>query len=79
MKNTDKISDAEHDLIMRFDSYLLNNKLSAESKVQLIELIGNSLRIDTISNYAKTNNLSYNGVKNHRNIINLFGCKFVIE
>lgn len=33
----------------------------------------------TISQYAKDNNKSYNGIKNHRKIITLFGVKFVLD
>jgi hypothetical protein len=47
--------------------------------VQLIELCGDFLNLKTIPDYAKENNLSYNGVKKHRNIITLFNQKFVID
>lgn len=29
--------------------------------------------------YAKDNNMSYNGVKNHREVKNILGVKFVIN
>lgn len=54
-------------------------KLENDSLVQLIELCGAYLNLQTISNYAKSNNMSYNGVKNHREIIKLFNQKFVID
>jgi hypothetical protein len=47
--------------------------------VQLIELCGDFLNLKTIPDHAKENNLSYNGVKKHRNIITLFNQKFVID
>ena len=47
--------------------------------VQLFERINTYANLETISNYAKRNNLSYNGVKKHRNIITLFGVKFVYD
>ena len=34
--------------------------------VQIIEQAGKKLNIKTISQYAKDNNMSYNGVKNNR-------------
>jgi hypothetical protein len=43
--------------------------------VELIELCGDFLNLKTIPDYAKENNLSYNGVKKHRNIITLFNQK----
>jgi hypothetical protein len=57
----------------------LNKELNNDSLVQIIELSGSLLNLQTISNYAKKNNISYNGVKNHRNIVRLFDVKFVIE
>ena len=54
-------------------------ELDNDSLVQLIELCGNYLNIETLPNYAKINNLSYNGVKKHRNIVKIFNVKFVID
>ena len=56
-----------------------NNELDNDSLVQLIELSGRYLNLQTIANYAKENNISYNGAKKFRNIIQLFQTKFVIE
>lgn len=47
--------------------------------VQLIELCGNYLNLKTIPDYAKENNISYNGVKKYRNVIRIFNIKFVID
>lgn len=55
------------------------NQLDNNSLVQLIELCGMYLNIKSISEYAKDNNLSYNGVKKHRNIVNIFNTKFVLD
>lgn len=55
------------------------NELNNESLIQLIELCGNYLNIATIPDYAVRNNLSYNGVKKFRNVVEIFGVKFVIE
>ena len=56
-----------------------NNELDNNSLVQFIELCGSYLNIKTISDYAKENNLSYNGVKHHREIKEMFNIKFVID
>jgi hypothetical protein len=56
-----------------------NNELDNSDMVQIIELCGMYLNLQTISDYAKEHNLSYNGVKNHRQIVNLFGNKYVLE
>ena len=47
--------------------------------VQLFERLNVYVNLKSISQYAKDNKLSYNGVKKHRKIIKLFGCKFVAD
>jgi hypothetical protein len=54
-------------------------KLDNDSLVQLIELCGNYLNIQSIADYAKANKMSYNGVKNHRQIVKIFNQKFIID
>lgn len=56
-----------------------NNELSNDDLVQLIEHIGSYLNLATIPDYAKQNNLSYNGVKKFRTIKTIFNTKFVID
>lgn len=54
-------------------------ELSNNELVQLIEHIGSYLNLSTIPDYAKANNMSYNGVKNYRTIQTIFNTKFVID
>ena len=56
-----------------------DGELDNDTLVQLIEQAGNYLNLKTVSDYAKTNNMSYNGVKNNRKIVELFNVKFVID
>ena len=56
-----------------------SGKLSNDELVQIIELCGMYLNLQSISDYAKEIGLSYNGVKKTRNIKVLFGQKFVID
>ena len=70
--NTEKLCKFISD---KFISKELNN----ESLVQIIELCGGYLNLQTISDYAKANNLSYNGVKKCRKYVKLFKVKFVID
>ena len=58
---------------------MYKGELENESLVQIIELCGGFLNIKSIPQYAKDNNKSYNGVKKFRNIVEIFGCKFVID
>ncbi len=57
----------------------MNGELSNNDLVQLIEVSGAFLNLQTISDYSKEKGLSYNGVKNHRQIIEIFNTKFVID
>jgi len=47
--------------------------------VQIFELVVYKLGIKTISNYAKLNNMSYNGVKKFRGKISIDGINFVCD
>ena len=71
-ENTKKLIDFTLD---KFEKGDLDN----DSLVQLIELCGDYLNLKSIPDYAKDHNLSYNGVKKHRNIIKLFNQKLVID
>lgn len=71
-KNTNKLNKFIYEKF-------IDDELNNDSLVQVIELCGSLLNLKTIPNYAKENNLSYNGVKNNRNIIKLFNVKLVID
>ena len=57
----------------------MNGELSNNDLVQLIEVAGAFLNLKTISDYAKENNLSYNGAKHFRKTIEIFKTKFIID
>ena len=67
------------DLITRFEKYIFDGNVSNEELVQIIEVCGQYLNLKTISDYCKVNNISYNGAKNFRTKIELFGVKFIID
>ena len=54
-------------------------ELSNDDMLKLIDHIGMYLNIQTIGNYAKSNNISYNGAKNFNTVVLLFGEKFIID
>jgi hypothetical protein len=66
-------------ILNRLSELIETNQLNNEDLVQIIEHVGGYLNLETISEYAKKNNLSYNGVKKCRKIIKLFNVKFVID
>lgn len=65
--------------INKLGQSITEGKWDNEGLVQLIEQAGSFLNLMTIPDYAKNNNLSYNGVKRFRKVVNLFGVKFVVD
>ena len=73
------MTEKEEDIIIRLEKYIYTKGVSNDFLVQLFELAGTYADIQTISDYANENNMSYNGVKKFRKIKELFGVKFVIN
>jgi len=73
------MNELEEKVISRLHNLSTENQLSNECLVQIIEVCSLYLNLCTISKYAKDNNMSYNGVKNHREVKNILGVKFVID
>ncbi len=61
------------------DKRIQADELSNDDLVQLIEQLGSYLNLQTITAYAKQNKMSYNGAKNFRKVVTLFGEKFIID
>lgn len=61
------------------ENKIISGELSNKDMIQIIELCGDYLNLKTRSQYAKENNISYNGAKNFRENIELFGIKFIID
>jgi hypothetical protein len=53
--------------------------LSNEDLIDIITSCGMYLNLQTISDYARDKKISYNGVKNFRESVILFGVKFVVD
>jgi hypothetical protein len=74
-----KTAENTKKLLSFVEKKFINDELDNDSLVQLIELCGRYLNLQTIPDYAKEHNMSYNGVKKCRQIINIFNTKFVID
>ena len=74
-----QLSENERKMLDKFAHYVANNDISNDCLVQFIELAGSYLNLQTIPNYAKSNKLTYNGVKKTRQIVTIFNVKFVID
>jgi len=53
--------------------------LSNDELVQIIDQSGSFLNLQTISDYAKENKISYNGAKKFRKTVKIFNVKFIID
>lgn len=71
-ENTDKLIKF---VAQKFES----NELDNESLVELFKVMGTYLNLQTIPDYAKSNGMSYEGVKKCRNIQEIFGVRFVVD
>lgn len=58
---------------------IVAGELSNADMVQIIEHLGSYLNLQTISDYARDNNISYNGAKKFRQQVQLFNTKFIID
>jgi hypothetical protein len=74
-----ELTEYQTSSLCKLEKSILNGQWNNESLIQLIELAGEYLNLQTISKYAKNHNLSYNGVKHNRHIRNIFNVKFVID
>jgi hypothetical protein len=73
------MTDFEKNTLNKIGESAQNGELSNDSMVQIIKLLGGFLNLKTISDYAKANDLSYNGAKKCRQKVVLFGVKFIID
>jgi hypothetical protein len=74
-----KISEYESIALKKLGESIRHGKWSNDGLVQLIELAGDYLNLQTIPDYSKSRKISYNGVKKTRDIRTIKGIKFVID
>lgn len=78
MENSTTSSNGKK-LLTFLDSKMYDGDFTNEDLVQFIESVGRYLGLQTIPDYAKENNMSYNGVKKFREIREVLGVKFVVD
>jgi hypothetical protein len=66
-------------ILNRLSELIETDQLNNDDLVHIIAHVGSYLNLQTISEYAKENNMSYNGVKKCRKTMNLFNVKFVTD
>ena len=61
------------------DEKMMEQSFTNEDLVHFIEQVGRYLNLETLPNYAVKHKMSYNGVKKHRQVQEIFKVKFVID
>jgi hypothetical protein len=61
------------------DEKMMSQSFTNNDLVHFIEQVGRYLNLQTLPDYAKTHNMSYNGVKKFRETREIFKVKFVID
>lgn len=74
-----QLSQYEILALKKLGEAIQHGRWSNEGLVQLIELAGDYLNLQTIPAYALAKKLSYNGAKKTRTIRKIKGVKFVID
>lgn len=67
------------DIFNLIESEIQSGALDNSSLIELINLVGDYLHLVKLKDYAKSNNISYNGAKKFRNPITIFNTKFIID
>jgi len=71
--------DEEKLMLQRLEKRINTESVSNEFLIELIQLSGTYLGLKTIPCYAKKYNMSYDGVKYHKKVIELLTVKYVID
>ena len=61
------------------DDAMMNDELSNDNLVELIKHLGAYGNVMSVKDYSNQNGITVQGVYNHRNVVNLWGFKFVVE
>lgn len=73
------ISSNGQKLLSFLDEKMYDGSFTNEDLVRFIESVGKYLGLQTLPDYGKENNMSYNGVKKFREVKEILGVKFVID
>jgi hypothetical protein len=77
-----ELSEYEINSLNKLEKTIVSGQWSNDGLVKLIELAGEYLNISTISNYAKKNNMQYQGAMKdtaYRKNVTIFDVKFIID
>lgn len=74
-----KLSEYELNSLNKLGSSIQSGKWSNEGLVQLLELCSDYLNLTTLAEYARRNNLTYNGAKKRNLTKRILGINFVVD
>lgn len=61
------------------DDAMMNDEMANDDLVELIKHLGAYGNVMSVKDYSDQNGITVQGVYNHRNVVNLWGFKFVVE
>ena len=61
------------------DDAMMNDELSNNDLIELIKYIGAYGNVMSVKDYSNQNGITVQGVYNHRNVVELWGFKFVVD
>lgn len=73
------MTEKEKITLEKFGKFIQDGNVSNKFLVEIIKVAGGFLNIKTIADYARSNNMSYQGTKTCRDVINIFNVKFTID
>jgi hypothetical protein len=76
------MTDYEQNSLKKLGESIMSGKWSNEGLVELIELAGGFLNLQTIPDYAEKYKISYQAAKKetrYRTIVTIFNTKFIID
>jgi len=73
------MTEKERVTVEKFGNFVMRNNVSKTFLVEIFKLAGNFLNIQTISDYSRTHNISYQGTKKCRNTEKIFGVSWIID
>lgn len=74
-----QLTKYQQDSLNKLGKSIHSGNWSNDGLVQLIELAGGFLNLQTIPDYCKKHGISYNGAKKCRNVVTVFNTKYVID
>ena len=79
MSDLKEIKVQKSELATRLEKHIFENDVPNSELIEIMNICGDYLNLKTRSQYARENNISYNGAKHHRNNVKINGVIFIVD